>query len=1215
MFSSLRLARARSQSSTTSCAGGGDKEAAVNGDADKHDKHDKHGDRHVERHVYQVTPTPTPQGLSSCPTSPLLSGKPPKTPKTSRSLVRRGSSKWGLDKALCPSIGSLRDRVASRWDDDDPLGRPGRGSRGSQSDVCTCSKVTRVAVTREDGCLGITVRGGAPAALVITSVHPGGPADREGSIRPGDRLLAVDGTNLQLADLSTAHSVLRGHGKVHAKVHGRPNGRAGGHHGLGHRDSAVAELTIEYSVCVVGAVVGAQGPLLVELARPPAHQLGLTLRTERGSGGRTAVIVDDIKAASVADRSGALHRGDQILAVDDLRVDCTDLTANDVVSLLGGRAGERGEGASVLRVEILPAHCRHPGLPGTPQQYGSSHGVHQRSPCPSESGLSAYNALRTLRGYDNGSLASSTGGSGSAGLVSHVETLAVLLRAEPLSGYGLAVRASGASRTPTVSALHPDGPAERSGCLQVGDRIVAVDDREVDAEQLALLLDNPGPPLSLRVSFPVAESVVPASGVFTVKLAKCRPGLGITITGNKTGEYLYISDIKCGSVAHRSGTLAVGDRILEIDGLSLSVNATGRDLGRALDHAARILHNSGDVVTLKVLKDEVPAGYSWGGWGGPPLRSGWASNAFNWSRTIEYPMEGQYAASSVEYSSDFPVEYPVEYSVEYTVELVRHGGSLGLTIAGSEDPADSVTISGLTPGGLAEQTGALHIGDRLLAINGESLRGRRLSEAIAMFQNSADVVTLKIARARNGTAAGHQQQRPAAERAEHKGDHSDLGGRLGGRLGPPHPGIPSVDSAVESWDSSASQRNASPAGTPMSPLSPLPPPGFGSPLGAGQAGTLGQPGRVKLTPLPPTVAPATTPGPPLSRRAGSCPSLDCLLQQETAGRGWDGEDGDESLEDLDSAAATAATLSLRAAANDPGKAGVAAEAKTPTTPPSPISVSPPASFRQGGQGLAGPWPSSSQSPLWPRPPPSPSPGGGRLTAAKALSNDWQQRLRQQQQSGDIVDNAAAADSKLSSFQWASNDATLRRRGEPPSPPGRGLDDFAELNNNLLREPVPMPGPSGPSPGRFLFDEHDQPHAANAKRASSLLLEEAAVDALRLQDLGLHHPMELYQVTIYKDSVYEDFGFSVSDGLYERGVFINRIRKGGPADATGVLQPYDRILQVNETRTHDFDCCLTVPLIAAAGDRIQLIVARHQDTSYQLPLDESYLDSNTVTQTI
>ena len=53
-----------------------------------------------------------------------------------------------------------------------------------------------------------------------------------------------------------------------------------------------------------------------------------------------------------------------------------------------------------------------------------------------------------------------------------------------------------------------------------------------------------------------------------------------------------------------------------------------------------------------------------------------------------------------------------------------------------------------------------------------------------------------------------------------------------------------------------------------------------------------------------------------------------------------------------------------------------------------------------------------------------------------------------------------------------------------------------------------------------------------------------------------------QVTLHKDSVYEDFGFSVSDGLYERGIYINRVRKGGPADLSGLLQAFDRILQVN-----------------------------------------------------
>lgn len=53
----------------------------------------------------------------------------------------------------------------------------------------------------------------------------------------------------------------------------------------------------------------------------------------------------------------------------------------------------------------------------------------------------------------------------------------------------------------------------------------------------------------------------------------------------------------------------------------------------------------------------------------------------------------------------------------------------------------------------------------------------------------------------------------------------------------------------------------------------------------------------------------------------------------------------------------------------------------------------------------------------------------------------------------------------------------------------------------------------------------------------------------------------------KDRVYEDFGFSVSDGLYEKGVYINRIRKGGPADRSGMLQPYDRILQVCMSNCH------------------------------------------------
>lgn len=51
-----------------------------------------------------------------------------------------------------------------------------------------------------------------------------------------------------------------------------------------------------------------------------------------------------------------------------------------------------------------------------------------------------------------------------------------------------------------------------------------------------------------------------------------------------------------------------------------------------------------------------------------------------------------------------------------------------------------------------------------------------------------------------------------------------------------------------------------------------------------------------------------------------------------------------------------------------------------------------------------------------------------------------------------------------------------------------------------------------------------------------------------------------QVTLRKDLDTRDFGFSVSDGLLEKGVFVNMIRPDGPADQAG-LKPFDRILQV------------------------------------------------------
>lgn len=58
----------------------------------------------------------------------------------------------------------------------------------------------------------------------------------------------------------------------------------------------------------------------------------------------------------------------------------------------------------------------------------------------------------------------------------------------------------------------------------------------------------------------------------------------------------------------------------------------------------------------------------------------------------------------------------------------------------------SISVSGVSSLSLSQlcRTGAIHVGDRVLAINGVSLKGKTLSEAIYFLQTAGESVTLKI---------------------------------------------------------------------------------------------------------------------------------------------------------------------------------------------------------------------------------------------------------------------------------------------------------------------------------------------------------------------------------------------------------------------------------------------------------------------------------------
>uniref|UniRef100_A0A3B4Y176 Glutamate receptor interacting protein 1 n=1 Tax=Seriola lalandi dorsalis TaxID=1841481 RepID=A0A3B4Y176_SERLL len=613
-------------------------------------------------------------------------------------------------------------------------------------------KNVEVTLHKEGNSFGFVIRGGAhedrnkSRPIVITTIRPGGPADREGTVKPGDRLLSIDGIRLHGSTLSEAMSILKQCGQE-------------------------ATLLIEYDVSVMDSVATASGPLLVEVAKATGSSLGVALSTSMFCS-KQVIIIDKVKPASIADRCGALHAGDHILSVDGKSMEFCSLA--EATQLLSASC-------QTVRMEILPQHQARPALnapqhalshsfsPGSMSAYSLSSlnmSTLPRNMYPTSPRGTLMRRKAKKKDFKSSlSLASST--VGLAGQVVHTETTEVALLGDGIMGFGLQLQGGvfateTLSSPPLIAYIDPDSPAERCGILQIGDRILSIngvptEDSTLEETNQLLRDSSITAQLTLEIEFDVAESVIPSSGTFHVKLPK-KPGveLGITISSpsnRKPGDPLIISDIKKGSVAHRTGTLELGDKLLAIDNIRVE--------NCSMEEAVQILQQCEELVKLKIRKDE-----------------------------------------------DNSDEQEVSGSIIYTVELQRYGGPLGITISGTEEPFDPIIISSLSKGGLAERTGAIHVGDRILAINSSSLKGKPLSEAISLLQQAGETVTLKIKKQGELSSPKSCVIGPGLGSGVGLGQENQDGEEEPViMVAPPSSQrafstLPSVDSAVESWDGS-----------------------------------------------------------------------------------------------------------------------------------------------------------------------------------------------------------------------------------------------------------------------------------------------------------------------------------------------------------------------------------------------------------------------------
>ncbi|XP_021534219.2 glutamate receptor-interacting protein 1 isoform X3 [Neomonachus schauinslandi] len=869
-------------------------------------------------------------------------------------------------------------------------------------------RTVEVTLHKEGNTFGFVIRGGAhddrnkSRPVVITCVRPGGPADREGTIKPGDRLLSVDGIRLLGTTHAEAMSILKQCGQE-------------------------ATLLIEYDVSVMDSVATASGPLLVEVAKTPGASLGVALTTSMCCN-KQVIVIDKIKSASIADRCGALHVGDHILSIDGTSMEYCTLA--EATQFLANTTDQ-------VKLEILPHHQTRLALKGP------DHAALVSSFSPTSMSAYSLSSLnmgtlprslystsprgtmmrRRLKKKDfksSLSLASST--VGLAGQVVHTETTEVVLTADPVTGFGIQLQGSvfateTLSSPPLISYIEADSPAERCGVLQIGDRVMAINGIPTEdstfEEANQLLRDSSiTSKVTLEIEFDVAESVIPSSGTFHVKLPKKHNvELGITISSpssRKPGDPLVISDIKKGSVAHRTGTLELGDKLLAIDNIRLD--------NCSMEDAVQILQQCEDLVKLKIRKDE-----------------------------------------------DNSDEQESSGAIIYTVELKRYGGPLGITISGTEEPFDPIIISSLTKGGLAERTGAIHIGDRILAINSSSLKGKPLSEAIHLLQMAGETVTLKIKKQTDAQSASSPKKFPIASHLSDLGDVEEDPSAVQkpGKLPDTYPPtVPSVDSAVDSWDSSgidASYGNQ----------------GSGFQASGYSFNTYEWRGPKQRGSLSPVTKP----------RSQTYPDV-----------GLSNEDWDRS------------TVS----------------------------------------GFTGA-PNNSE--------------------AEQEENFWSQALEDLEtcgQSGILRELEATI----------MSGSTMSLNHEAPTP-----------RSQLGRQ------------ASFQERSSSRPHYSQTTRSNTLPTDVGRKSVTlrkmkqEIKEIMSPTPVELHKVTLYKSSDMEDFGFSVADGLLEKGVYVKNIRPAGPGDLGG-LKPYDRLLQVNHVRTRDFDCCLVVPLIAESGNKLDLVISRN-----------------------
>ncbi|XP_050771704.1 protein scribble homolog isoform X8 [Gymnogyps californianus] len=218
----------------------------------------------------------------------------------------------------------------------------------------------------------------------------------------------------------------------------------------------------------------------------------------------------------------------------------------------------------------------------------------------------------------------------------------------------------------------------------------------------------------------------------TLTIVRQTGGLGISIAGGKGStpykgddEGIFISRVSEEGPAARAG-VRVGDKLLEVNGVSL----------HCAEHhvAVEALRGSGSSVSMTVLRERMVE----------------PENAIT---VTPLRPEDDYSPRERRGGLRFP-ERPegAPPAERYSTCLMRNEKGLGFSIAGGKGSTPyragdtGIFISRIAEGGAAHRDGILHVGDRVISINGVDMTEARHDQAVALLTASSPTIVLLVER-------------------------------------------------------------------------------------------------------------------------------------------------------------------------------------------------------------------------------------------------------------------------------------------------------------------------------------------------------------------------------------------------------------------------------------------------------------------------------------